>query len=78
MHVTRRAWLLLALVILAPAPVRGADDPLATKLRTIIDRPDYKGARWGILVVDAATGKTVFEHNAEQLFAPASVTKLYS
>jgi D-alanyl-D-alanine carboxypeptidase/D-alanyl-D-alanine-endopeptidase (penicillin-binding protein 4) len=72
-----RCWLLPALLLLVPAPAC-ADDPLPAKVREIIDRPDYKGARWGILVVDAGTGKTVFEHNADQLFAPASVTKLYS
>src|SRR5262249_8520272 len=46
--------------------------------KEVITGADYKSARWGILVVDAATGKTVYEHNADQLFAPASVTKLYS
>ncbi len=54
-----------------------ADQPLAEKIDAILKRPEYKNARWGILVVDAA-GKTVYEHNADQLFAPASVTKLYS
>jgi D-alanyl-D-alanine carboxypeptidase/D-alanyl-D-alanine-endopeptidase (penicillin-binding protein 4) len=77
MHPTRRPWLLLALVLLAPASVR-ADDALSAKITAITAGPDYKAARWGILVVDAATGKTVYEHNADQLFAPASVTKLYS
>jgi D-alanyl-D-alanine carboxypeptidase/D-alanyl-D-alanine-endopeptidase (penicillin-binding protein 4) len=56
---------------------RGADD-LAAKVGAVIDGPDYKQARWGILVVDAKTGKTVFERDADRLFMPASVTKLYS
>src|SRR5205085_8766354 len=73
---TLRACLLVTLCLL-PSSVR-ADDPLAGKIKAVLDRPDYKGARWGILVVDAATGKSVCEHNAEQLFAPASVTKLFS
>jgi D-alanyl-D-alanine carboxypeptidase/D-alanyl-D-alanine-endopeptidase (penicillin-binding protein 4) len=30
------------------------------------------------LVVDAKTGRSIYERNADQLFAPASVTKLYS
>jgi D-alanyl-D-alanine carboxypeptidase/D-alanyl-D-alanine-endopeptidase (penicillin-binding protein 4) len=77
MNLTRCPWLLLSLVFLAPPAVR-ADDPLAAKVRAIIERPDYKGGRWGILVVEGDTGKAVFEHNADQLFAPASVTKLYS
>jgi D-alanyl-D-alanine carboxypeptidase/D-alanyl-D-alanine-endopeptidase (penicillin-binding protein 4) len=70
---------LLAVVFLlsgcadAPPPV----PPLVEKIDAVLKRPEYKNARWGILVVDEA-GKTVYEHNADQLFAPASVTKLYS
>src|SRR5690349_16339949 len=52
-------------------------DDLADKLGAVMDGPDYKSARWGVLVVDAS-GKSVFERNADQLFAPASVTKVYS
>ena len=52
--------------------------PLAGRIEAVIDAPEYKHARWGVLAVDAATGKTVYARNADQLFAPASVTKLYS
>ena len=31
-----------------------------------------------MLAVDATTNKPVYAHNADQLFAPASVTKLYT
>jgi D-alanyl-D-alanine carboxypeptidase/D-alanyl-D-alanine-endopeptidase (penicillin-binding protein 4) len=55
-----------------------ADDELAAKINTIIQGPDYRQARWGILVVDAESGRTVYEHNPDQLFLPASTTKLYS
>src|SRR5581483_3749876 len=43
-----------------------------------IHRPEYRQAHWGILVVDAKTGETVYALNDEQLFIPASTTKLYS
>jgi len=66
----------LGFALLAPA-VR-ADDPLAKRIEAIIDGPDYKQARWGICVIDAKTGKTVYERDAEKLIVPASVTKLYS
>jgi D-alanyl-D-alanine carboxypeptidase/D-alanyl-D-alanine-endopeptidase (penicillin-binding protein 4) len=66
----------LLVSLLAPA-VRGADD-LTAKIAAVIDGPDYKQARWGVLVVDAKTGKSVYEHEADRLFMPASVTKLYS
>lgn len=68
---------LLALCLL-PAITHAQDSPLRRELDTVLKRPEYKHARWGILAVDAATGKPIFEHNADQLFAPASVTKLYS
>jgi D-alanyl-D-alanine carboxypeptidase/D-alanyl-D-alanine-endopeptidase (penicillin-binding protein 4) len=61
-------------------PARPAPPPaltLAQKIDAVLKRPDYKHARWGILIVDDA-GKTVYEHNADELFAPASVTKLFS
>ena len=54
------------------------DDALSAKIKEIIDKPDYKEARWGLLVVDAKSGKTVYELNAEKLFTPASTTKLFS
>jgi D-alanyl-D-alanine carboxypeptidase/D-alanyl-D-alanine-endopeptidase (penicillin-binding protein 4) len=70
--------LLIALVCLAAAlPARAGDD-LASKIDAVIHRPQYRQAHWGILVVDAKTGETVYGHNAEQLFIPASTTKLYS
>jgi D-alanyl-D-alanine carboxypeptidase/D-alanyl-D-alanine-endopeptidase (penicillin-binding protein 4) len=55
-----------------------ADHDLAAKIEEVISAPRYRQARWGILVVDAETGNTVCERNADQLFIPASTTKLYS
>lgn len=68
----------LIVLCLLPAFSHAQDSPLQREIDTVLKRPEYKHARWGILAVDAATGKPVFEHNADQLFAPASVTKLYS
>jgi D-alanyl-D-alanine carboxypeptidase/D-alanyl-D-alanine-endopeptidase (penicillin-binding protein 4) len=77
MRKTRFAAVFLLAVCLAPIAVR-ADDSLAKRIESVINGPDYKQARWGILVVDAQTGKTLYEHNADRLFLPASTTKLYS
>src|SRR5689334_2052888 len=69
-------WLLL-LVCLGPiAPIAAGE--LEQKIDALISVPEYKGGRWGILVVDAESGQPVYERNADMLFAPASVTKLYS
>lgn len=71
-------FLLLALLTLGSTPsIRAADD-LASKIEAVINAPEYQQARWGILVVDAKTGKTVYALNPERLFLPASTTKLYS
>jgi D-alanyl-D-alanine carboxypeptidase/D-alanyl-D-alanine-endopeptidase (penicillin-binding protein 4) len=67
---------LLSFGLLSPL-ARGADD-LAAKIEAVTNGPDYKQARWGILLVDAKTGQTVYERDADRLFMPASVTKLYS
>src|SRR5262245_17965778 len=73
----RRIGCCVVLCLLAVSQGRGADD-LAGKIEAVINGPDYTQARWGILVVDLKTGKPLYEHNADRLFMPASVTKLYS
>ena len=72
----------LAVALLAAAlalPARAAPpDTLAKKLDAVLDGPDYKRATWGVRVVDAKTGATVYSRNPDALLAPASVTKLFS
>jgi D-alanyl-D-alanine carboxypeptidase/D-alanyl-D-alanine-endopeptidase (penicillin-binding protein 4) len=57
-----------------------ADKPnyLATQIEAVINGRDYKQAHWGVLVVDAKSGQTVYERNANRMFKPASTTKLFS
>ena len=78
--VRSRAWLAICfgLVLACLPPAASAADDLAAKIEAVINAPDYKEARWGILVVDAQSGKTVYAHNPERLFLPACTTKLYS
>jgi D-alanyl-D-alanine carboxypeptidase/D-alanyl-D-alanine-endopeptidase (penicillin-binding protein 4) len=63
--------------LLLSSPVAAADD-LAARIEAVIHGPDYRQARWGILVVDSQSGEVLYAHNADQLFLPASTTKLYS
>ena len=70
--------LILTLFFFAPCSTAQAADELTEKIDSIIRAPQYKHARSGILVVDMETGKPVYAHNPDMLFAPASVTKLYS
>ena len=63
--------------LLLPLPACGGND-LATHIETVTHGADYRHAHWGILVIDAQTGETLYAHNPDQLFFPASTTKLYS
>jgi D-alanyl-D-alanine carboxypeptidase/D-alanyl-D-alanine-endopeptidase (penicillin-binding protein 4) len=65
-----------AFLLIASPAFAGSD--LAAQIEAVISGPDYRQAHWGILVVDSLTGQTVYAHNADHLFFPASTTKLYS
>lgn len=69
--------LLVAWGLFAP-PLSAAADKLIPPIAELFNAREYKSAHCGLLVVDLATGATVYELNADQLFAPASTTKLYS
>src|SRR5262245_17508738 len=56
---------------------RGAE-PFEARVESVLKTPGYESGHWGLLVVDGKTGKTIFERNADQLFCPASVTKLFT
>jgi D-alanyl-D-alanine carboxypeptidase/D-alanyl-D-alanine-endopeptidase (penicillin-binding protein 4) len=53
-------------------------EDLTKEITAILEQPPLDRAHWGIDVVDLATGKTLFSQNAEQLFLPASNTKLFT
>lgn len=55
-----------------------AAEPLGKELEAVLNLPRHKHAHWGLLFVDRETGEVVIEHNADKLFAPASVTKCYT
>jgi D-alanyl-D-alanine carboxypeptidase/D-alanyl-D-alanine-endopeptidase (penicillin-binding protein 4) len=50
---------------------------LDATLQTLIQHK-LPTAQWGMVVAEASTGKVLYEHNAAQLFLPASVTKLFT
>lgn len=69
---------LLAWLLLAPAATSVAGEKLVGDIAAVIQAPEFKHAHWGLLVVDLQSGSSLYELNPEHLFAPASVTKLYS
>lgn len=63
----------------AATPLAAAAAPaLRARLDAYIAQPRFASARWGVDVVDLATGKTVYAHAADKLFMPASNAKLYT
>jgi len=51
---------------------------LQERLTEHVMQPRFMAAMWGVKVVSLDTGKTVFEHNSQKLFSPASNSKLYT
>jgi D-alanyl-D-alanine carboxypeptidase/D-alanyl-D-alanine-endopeptidase (penicillin-binding protein 4) len=53
-------------------------ETLTRRVEALLTAPGFERGHWGVLVIDAKTGQTLCERNADELFAPASVTKLFS
>jgi serine-type D-Ala-D-Ala carboxypeptidase/endopeptidase (penicillin-binding protein 4) len=71
--------LVLLFTLVFAAPLLAADAAsLSSDIRAIIEGPRYRYSRWGIMVQDIRTGETLCAYNADQLFSPASVTKLFT
>jgi serine-type D-Ala-D-Ala carboxypeptidase/endopeptidase (penicillin-binding protein 4) len=67
----------LALALLVAAAAHGASLAEAIE-RLLAASPAAKTAFWGIDVVDVASGKTLYELNADHFLVPASNTKLFT
>lgn len=79
--------LILAILLATLLVTAGCTSPPATSPQSssfessisgITSAPRYAHASWGIIIVDPATGQTLYEKNADQMFVPASTTKLFS
>ncbi|MFY9799900.1 MAG: D-alanyl-D-alanine carboxypeptidase, partial [Methanoregula sp.] len=74
---------LLAVLLIAggctssPAPLPESTS-FESSISTITSAPRYSHASWGIIIVDPATGKTLYGSNADQMYVPGSTTKLFS
>jgi D-alanyl-D-alanine carboxypeptidase/D-alanyl-D-alanine-endopeptidase (penicillin-binding protein 4) len=51
---------------------------LRDRIAAHIAQPRFAPAAWGVKIVSLDTGKTVFEHNPQKYFNPASNAKLYT
>lgn len=55
-----------------------ADDTLDAKVESVVSKSAFARGHWGLMVADARTGEILYARNPDQLFCPASVTKLFS
>ncbi len=72
---------LAALAAAFPATAAAQDrprGPLADELRPFFDRPLWRNAVWGALVVSLSRGDTLLSYNADRRFIPASNAKLFT
>lgn len=69
---------LVSIVVVAVGAAATGQETLESRVEGILKTSPYRTGKWGLLVVDRKTGEAVFERNSEQLFRPASVTKLFS
>jgi D-alanyl-D-alanine carboxypeptidase/D-alanyl-D-alanine-endopeptidase (penicillin-binding protein 4) len=71
-----------ALAWMAPASADQSQGTAAASLGASIDafiaQPRFAAANWGIAVVSLDSGRTLYVHHADQLFQPASTTKLFT
>ena len=75
--------LLLALLLLVPCadakkPPKLKKRPLSARIEEILAQPDVARGFWGMQVVSLKSGKTLYARSADQLFTPASNTKLFT
>jgi D-alanyl-D-alanine carboxypeptidase/D-alanyl-D-alanine-endopeptidase (penicillin-binding protein 4) len=48
----------------------------ATEIETLLQRSEFVRSYWGIFIAEEKTQAVLYQHNADQLFVPASNTKL--
>jgi len=58
------------------APEKKAGERFAERAESLVSAAPVNKGEWGLLVVDAATGETLYEKNADMYFTPASNMKL--
>lgn len=75
--------LLVLLIVVAgcsgtASPTTNSPSGFENEVSAITSTPQYAHASWGLIVVDPSTGQTLYAKNANEMFVPASTTKLFS
>jgi len=78
-HKFRFLGLGVVLLLLSGAAALAAETGvLPEEIRAVAGAPRYRHAWWGLLARDLQSGRILCELNADRLFSPASVTKLFT
>jgi D-alanyl-D-alanine carboxypeptidase/D-alanyl-D-alanine-endopeptidase (penicillin-binding protein 4) len=74
-----RSYLVALLCVLMSLQVIASDrKEVAKKIDAILAQPDVSRGFWGIEFLDLDSGNTLYSHDADKLFTPASNTKLFT
>lgn len=68
--------LLTAASVLPPSAALQAQPAPPARIRSVMDRPAFAHAHWGLEVLDIASGRVLMSHNGDRLFVPGSTTKV--
>ena len=69
---------LVLLLLVGAVPLAADTVVIPDEIQTVVSASRYRHAWWGLLAQDAQTGRILCAWNADLLFHPASVTKLFS
>ena len=80
MRASRPGWLVAATLCLALVTTAQAatKKPLSERISAILSQPDLIHGFWGIEITSLTTGKVLYAKNPDNLFTPASNTKLFT
>src|SRR5215470_7752525 len=70
------ASLLWVVIVLVGATVAQSGRTLSERIQSVIDRPEFRHAMFGIEFYSLDAGKPIYALNADKLFVPGSTTKL--
>jgi len=68
--------IILLSLLLNVAAIQAQSNSLAQRIQSIMDRPEFKHALFGIEFYSLDKGKVIYGINADKLFTPGSTTKL--